>query len=143
MAEPGPDAVSAQPDRLPIGAVAEQVGLQADTLRYYERNGVLPAPHRDSAGRRWYRPDDVHLIEVLLHLKATGMPLARIAEFTALVASDPAGVPERLALLCQHREQVQRQVDSWRRSLTIIDGKIDDYRRRLPDSVVPDDAATE
>lgn len=143
MAEDDLDAASAPAGRLSIGAVAERFGLQPDTLRYYERNGVLPAPHRDSAGRRWYRPGDVHLIEVLLHLKATGMPLARIAEFTALVASDPAGVPERLALLRRHRDQVHRQLDSWRRSLAIIDGKIDDYRRRLPDPSASDEAATE
>lgn len=67
---------------------------------------MLLPPGHDGAGRRVYRHDDVHRIEVLLHLRDTGMPLAQIAEFTRLVASDPEGVPERLELLHKHRAHV-------------------------------------
>lgn len=114
-----------------IGMVAEQLGLDADTLRYYERRGVLPEPRRDPAGRRWYGSADVHLIEVLMHLKNTGMPLAQIADFTRLVARDPEGVPERLALLERHRRHIEQQLDAWRSSLMAIEAKIEDYTRRL------------
>lgn len=113
-----------------VGEVAAELGLSTDTLRYYERRGVLPAPIRDSAGRRVYRDADVHLIEVLLHLRDTGMPLARIAQFTRYVAADPDGVPERLALLQQHRERVVAQIERLNGSLAVIDQKIADYRRR-------------
>lgn len=114
-----------------IGDVAARVGLDVDTLRYYERRGVLPHPARDSAGRRRYDIDGVHLIEVLLHLKGTGMPLEQIAEFTQLVALDPGGVLERLDLLLQHRDAVQHQIAAWNNSLNVIDGKIRDYTERL------------
>lgn len=114
-----------------IGAVAAHVGLEPDTIRYYERTGVLPHPSRDTAGHRIYQPGDVHLIEVLLHLRDTGMPLTRIAEFTRLVARDPGGVPERLALLQDHRAEVSARLAAWQRSLTIIDTKITDYEARL------------
>lgn len=114
-----------------IGDVAARVGLDVDTLRYYERRGVLPRPRRDSGGRRSYDDAGVHLIEVLLHLRGTGMPLAQIAEFTRLVAADPDGVPERRALLRRHRHAVQQQIASWTTSLGVIDGKIDDYAGRL------------
>jgi DNA-binding transcriptional MerR regulator len=114
----------------PVGEVAAQVGLSTETLRYYERRGVLPAPTRDSAGRRVYRDADVHLIEVLLHLRDTGMPLARIAQFTRYVAADPECVAERLALLQQHRERVLAQIERLNRSLAVIDQKITDYARR-------------
>lgn len=114
-----------------IGRVADRLGLDPDTLRYYERRGVVPGPRRDVAGRRWYRTDDLHLIEVLMHLKDTGMPLARIAEFTRLVATDPAGVPERLALLEDHRRHIEQQIDAWHSSLAVIEAKIGDYTRRL------------
>lgn len=114
----------------PVGEVAARLGISAETLRYYERRGVLPAPCRDGAGRRVYRDSEVHLIEVLLHLRNTGMPLATIAEFTRHVARDPEGVPERLALLQQHRGQVIEQLDQLNRSLAVIDQKIADYSRR-------------
>ena len=114
----------------PVGEVAARLGISSETLRYYERRQVLPAPGRDAAGRRVYRDDDVHLIEVLLHLRDTGMPLARIAEFTRLVASDPEGVPERLALLQEHRTTVARKIDEMTHALAVIDQKIVDYTRR-------------
>lgn len=115
----------------PIGEVAAKLRIDADTLRYYERREVVPRPDRDAAGHRAYTENDVHLLEVLLHLRATGMPLARIAEFTRLVASDPDGVPERLALLQQHREHVISQIEAWNDSLTVIDGKVRDYSQRV------------
>lgn len=115
---------------LSISAVAAQFGVHADTLRYYERTGVLPQPPRDSAGRRAYDAHAVHLIGILLHLKRTGMPLAQIAQFTHLVAQDPDGVPERLALLRAHRTRVSEQIDAWAQSMAVIEKKIRDYERR-------------
>ncbi len=127
MADPG----------LPIGEVARQLGMDADTLRYYERRGVVPGPTRDASGRRVYGQAEVHLLQVLMHLKSTGMPLAQIAEFTAWVASDPAGVPERLALLQAHRAAMLEQIASWQASLAVIDRKIADYRSRMAEADQP------
>lgn len=114
-----------------IGEVATQLGLDPGTLRYFERRGIVPAPARDSAGRRVYSDRAVHLLEVLLHLRRTGMPLAQIADFTRLVSCDPDRVPERLELLISHREQVKAQRDQLDESLNIIEGKIHDYQHRL------------
>lgn len=72
-----------------MGEGAARLGISTETLRYYERRHVLPVPGRDRARSRVYRDDDVHLTAVLLHLRDTGMPLQRIAEFTRLLASDP------------------------------------------------------
>lgn len=128
------NSIDSSDGHMGIGEVARRFGLDPDTIRYYERHGVLPQPPRDAAGRRSYDDDAVHLIAVLLHLKETGMPLARIAAFTAYVASDPAGVPERLALLQQHRESVQQRIRTWTESLHVIDQKIADYQARVNDS---------
>lgn len=61
------------------------------------------------------------------------MPLSDIAAFTRWVATDPAGVPERLALLAQHRERVIRRQEQLTVSLRVIDQKIRDYQQRLDD----------
>jgi DNA-binding transcriptional MerR regulator len=114
-----------------IGDVARGLGLDPDTLRYYERTGVVPSPGRDSGGRRAYTEADVHLLEVLLHLCDTGMPLADIAAFTGYVSRDPDAVPERLALLLAHRDDVRAEQRRIARSLAVIDQKIADYRDRL------------
>ena len=108
-----------------IGAAAEHLGLSVDALRYYERAGVIPPAARDASGRRRYGPEE------LLHLRDTGMPLARIAEFTRLVQQDPDGVPERLALLRDHREAITERMARLTLSLSVVDGKIADYSARL------------
>lgn len=114
-----------------IGPVAQRLGLDPDTLRYYERTGVVPSPARDASGRRAYTETDIHLLEVLLHLRDTGMALADITAFTRYVSRDPDGVAERLALLIDHREAVSAQQDRLAASLAVIDRKIADYRERL------------
>ncbi|WP_218184572.1 MerR family transcriptional regulator [Nigerium massiliense] len=114
-----------------ISQVAARLGIEADTLRYYERRHVVPSPSRDAAGRRCYDANQVHLLEVLLHLKRTGMPLAAIADFTRLVATDPDGVPERLALLQQHRDRILAQRRILEDSLQVVEQKIHDYQARL------------
>lgn len=67
-----------------IGDVARLVGVDADTLRFYERRGILPSPARDAGGRRRYSRSQVDGIKRLVALKSTGMSLAAIAQFTAI-----------------------------------------------------------
>jgi DNA-binding transcriptional MerR regulator len=117
-----------------IGEVAAELGLDPDTIRYYERVGVLPPAPRDPAGRRQYPDDHVHLLEVLLRLKETGMPLADVATFTRLVQQDPHGVPERLQLLRAHRERVLANRAALDAALALIDRKIGDYAARAQPS---------
>ena len=88
-------------------------------------------------GRRRYSESDVHLLEVSLHLRDTGMPLAQIAEFTPLVARDPDGVAERLARLKEHRERALARRRRVERSLAVIDQKIVDYTERLAGRASP------
>lgn len=66
--------MSEQEEQFGIGEVAARTGLEPDTLRYFERQGILPAPRRDTAGRRQYVAVDVDLIRMLVHLRETGMP---------------------------------------------------------------------
>ena len=121
-------------DQRSIGDVAAHLGLDPDTLRYFERRGIVPPPQRDTGGRRVYTDRAVHLLEVLLHLRRTGMPLAEIAQFTQLVSQDPEGVPERLGLLLRHRDRVRAQQEQLERSMFVIEGKICDYEERLRDN---------
>jgi DNA-binding transcriptional MerR regulator len=114
-----------------IGAVAARLGIDADTLRWFERRGVVPPPGRDASGRRRYTDADVHVLEVLMHLRGTGMPLIKIAEFTAWVVADPDGAAERLTLLTEHREHVLVERGRLDASLAVIEQKIADYTARI------------
>lgn len=113
-----------------IAEVSARIGLAPDTLRYFERQGIVPPPSRDSAGRRQYTAADIELIRMLVHLRETGMPLADIAQFTGAGAAtaDPAGL--RLELLTAHRRRVRERREELDRALDVIGRKIADYSDR-------------
>ncbi|MFJ6516484.1 alpha/beta fold hydrolase [Streptomyces sp. NPDC091406] len=117
-----------------IAEVSAWIGLEPDTLRYFERQGVVPSPRRDRAGRRQYAAADVELIRMLVHLRETGMPLADIAQFTG--ADDKAADPARLRveLLTAHRRRVRDRREELDRALDVITRKIADFSDRMTSS---------
>lgn len=118
-----------------IAEVSARIGLAPDTLRYFERQGIVPSPRRDSAGRRQYTTADIELIRMLVHLRETGMPLADIAQFTGAddKVTDPAML--RLELLTAHRRRVQDRREELDRALEVITRKIADYSDRITSSL--------
>jgi DNA-binding transcriptional MerR regulator len=114
-------------DGLSIGAVADATGLSIDTLRYYERAGLLldPAP-RDSGGRRRYGHRDLDWIAGLVMLRETGMGIADVRRMAEL--SREAGTePERLRVLEEHRRRVLAELERTRAHLAALEKKIDAY----------------
>lgn len=82
---------------------AAQTGLSTDTLRYYEKEGLLQ-PARDANGYRNYGTRDVDWITFILRLKAMGVPLARIKEYACLRHRGDSTIPARYAILAAHQE---------------------------------------
>lgn len=79
-----------------IGRLARAAGVNIDTIRYYERNGLLPKPLRKASGYREYTHADVRRLRFILRAKALGFTLAEIGELLALSASeDVPGVKRR------------------------------------------------
>ncbi|MFG2923409.1 alpha/beta fold hydrolase [Streptomyces sp. NPDC048305] len=118
-------------EQFSITQVSARIGLAPDTLRYFERQGIVPSPRRDNSGRRLYTTADVELIRMLVHLRETGMPLADIAQFTGAndKATDPDGF--RLELLTAHRRRVEGRREELDRALEVISRKIADYSDRI------------
>lgn len=117
---------------LSIGQVAERTGLSVHALRFYERQGMLATPvARDASGRRLYTERDVEWLDFCTMLRASGMPLALIREYTDLVAAGPGNEEERLALLRRHQESVTTQLDELGRCLDMITHKAGVYEDHL------------
>ncbi|NKE10813.1 MerR family transcriptional regulator, partial [Kocuria subflava] len=77
-------AASEQP--MSISQVADRTGLSVHTLRFYERKGLLIASvRRSSGGRRIYTEADVEWLDICTRLRASGMPLAKLQTFAAMV----------------------------------------------------------
>jgi DNA-binding transcriptional MerR regulator len=111
---------------------AERSGFSIDTLRYYEREGILPPVARTTGGRRTYSDDDLSTLDFLRCLRDTGMPIERLRRYGEL-CRDPATIPERIALLREHAEAVEQQIDRLRRWRTRLDEKLQWYGGQLQD----------
>lgn len=83
-------------------------GISPDTLRFYEKEGLL-RPERDANGYRTYREQDTDWALCLLRLKQMGVPLAKMKEYTRLKHMGDATVPDRYALLQAHRAALDEQ----------------------------------
>ncbi|WP_329116533.1 MerR family transcriptional regulator [Streptomyces sp. NBC_01465] len=117
---------------LSIGAVAEATGLSVDALRFFEREGLFLRPvRRTGGGQRVYEPADVEWLGLCNRLRDSGMPIAVLREFAALVRSGPGNEPERLALLREHERLVQSRIDDLNVSLGIIHNKVTVYEEHV------------
>lgn len=110
------------------GQVVEETGFSLDTLRYYERIGLLERVGRNAAGQRRFTQDDVGWLGTIRCLRDTGMPIAEMLRFAELVRAGDHTIRDRIALLEAHDRRVQAQVDNLREQQTAIQKKIGYYR---------------
>ena len=118
--------IGAMPTYTP-GQVVEKTGLSVDTLRYYERIGLLDGVSRTPGGQRQYHDDDIGWLEILRCLRETGMPIARMREFAELTRRTET-VAARIALLEEHDRDVEQRIATLQAQREHIRGKIDYYR---------------
>ena len=89
-----------------IDEVSQKSGLTADTIRFYEQSGMLPAISRDDRGWRRFTPDDLDWLIVLSRLRSTGMPLKDVRAFASSAQGAQAETLEeqrkRLQILQNH-----------------------------------------
>jgi DNA-binding transcriptional MerR regulator len=117
---------------LTIAQAAEQTGLTAHTLRYYERDGLMLASvDRSSSGHRRYTDRDLSWIEMITRLRSTGMPMRDVRRYAELVREGEGNEAERLELLKAHRDRVERQLAEVTGHLRAIDHKIGLYEGKL------------
>jgi DNA-binding transcriptional MerR regulator len=116
---------------LPIAEVAERTGLSKDTLRYYEKAGLIEAVDRSSGGQRRYAAADLDWLAFLLRLRATGMSIADMQRFAQLRKQGEASIADRLALLSRHHDDVTQQIAALHGHLQALDTKIDHYEEQL------------
>ena len=121
---------------LSIAEAAEVTGLSADTLRYYERDGLLLQPvARSASGHRRYTDRDLGWIEMVTRLRKTGMPIRDIRRYANLVRGGGNELA-RLELLRAHRQQVLAELAEVTAHLAAIEAKIDVYVETLTDVAV-------
>lgn len=112
-----------------IQETARITGFSPYTLRYYERQQVLPPVARDSAGNRDYSQEDIHLLEIIRCLKNTGMPVNDIGKFISLCQKGDGTLQQRLQVLLDHKCHVQQKIAQMEGELEHIEKKIRYYEK--------------
>ena len=115
---------------IPIADASARSGLPIDTLRYYERIGLIDPPARDGAGRRSYRGEDLDWLTFLLRMRTTGMPIKAVREYAGLRRlSTEASAVRRKQILLDHRRDIQARMAELTACLDVLDYKIDNYEQ--------------
>ena len=137
---PEPDRSPGPVPGLAIAEVAARTGLSKDTLRYYEKAGLIEAIDRSGGGQRRYAAGDLAWLEFLLRLRATGMSIADMQRFAELRRGGDSTVADRLALLHEHRVTVERHVADLQNHLASLTEKINHYEGLLHERAGTDTA---
>jgi DNA-binding transcriptional MerR regulator len=111
-----------------VGEVSARTGFSIDTLRYYERLGLIAPVDRSTGGRRRYRDEDVDWLDLVSCLRDTGMPVNRMREFAELSRDGEHTVSERMDLPSAHGRQVEAEIEALQEKLAAIRHKVDFYR---------------
>ncbi|GAA0376210.1 MerR family transcriptional regulator [Microbispora corallina] len=110
------------------GQVVEETGFSLDTLRYYERIGLLEPIGRTASGQRRFTEEDVAWLGMIRCLRDTGMPIAEMLRFARLVRQGDRSIRDRIVVLADHDRKVEAQIADLRQKQQAIQRKIAYYR---------------
>lgn len=114
-----------------IAEVSRLYDISADTLRYYERVGLLPSIGRTSGGIRNFTEDDCNWVEYIKCMRSAGVSVETLVEYVALFHQGAATIPARKNLLLEQREQIVARINELNTVLAKLDWKLDGYEERM------------
>ena len=114
-----------------IAEVSRRYDISADTLRYYERVGLLPNISRTAGGIRNYSEDDCHWVEYIKCMRSAGVSVETLVEYVSLFHQGPSTIQARKNLLLEQREQIAARINELNAVLTRLDWKLDGYEERM------------
>ncbi len=110
-----------------IAEVSQQSGISADTLRYYERIGLIPPVNRTDSGIREYDEVDIRRIEFVKCMRRAGLPIEVLIEYFHLVEQGDQTVEARKEILINQRTQLLEKLDEIQSTLDVLEHKIEIY----------------
>lgn len=111
-----------------IKEVSEKFDITQDTLRYYEKAGIIPKIARTPGGVRNYQPEDLDWIEHVVCLRSAGMSVESLVEYLQLSQQGDTTFLERLELLREQRENLKKQQQKLQNAMNRLDYKISRYQ---------------
>jgi DNA-binding transcriptional MerR regulator len=118
-------------EMMKISEVSQQCEISADTLRYYERIGLLPPVNRTESGIRDYSELDVRRVEFIKCMRTAGLPVEMLIEYYRLVQQGDESMGERKAILVERRAEIKARMDELQKTLDLLDYKISYYEKAV------------
>lgn len=106
-----------------IGEAAQRMHLSAPTLRYYDKEGLLPFVDRSAGGARMFKESDFEWLRLIECLKSTGMPIRDIKQFIDWYMEGDTTLPQRRDMFYERRRAVEAQIETLQATLDMIDYK--------------------
>ncbi|MBO4650555.1 MAG: MerR family transcriptional regulator [Clostridiales bacterium] len=119
-----------------IKEVCEKFDITPDTLRYYERVGVIPEVHRTKGGIRDYTDEDVAWVENAICMRNAGVSVEMLAEYVRLFQLGDSTFQARRDILAEAREEIQKQLDKYQVTMDRLNYKISKYDVALKTGVL-------
>lgn len=114
-----------------IAEVSAKFDLSQDTLRYYERVGLIPRVNRNKSGIRDYTEEDCRWVEFVKCMRNAGLPVEVLIEYLGLYQQGDATLEARKELLIEQRKQLGMRIEEMTNTLERLDYKIDRYEQGL------------
>jgi DNA-binding transcriptional MerR regulator len=114
-----------------IAQVSEKYGLSVDTLRYYERVGLIPPVHRNEGGIRDYDELDLRRVDFIKCMRAAGLPVEVLIEYMGLIQQGDSTIEARKEILVEQRNLVAARMQEMQKTLDLLNHKIDVYENAI------------
>lgn len=117
--------------RYTIGQVAEKMGLTAHTLRYYDKEGLLPFVQKASSGQRVFSEQDLEWLVIIECLKGTGLQLKEIKQYIDWCREGDSTLQQRLNMFKEQKKKVEKQIAQMQSHLAKVNFKIAYYEEAV------------
>lgn len=114
-----------------IQEVSEKFGISTDTLRYYERIGLIPTVNRTGSGIRDYNDLDIRRVDFIKCMRSAGLPLEVLIDYMGLVQQGDATIETRKEILREQRDLLTARIAEMQKTLDILNRKIQVYENAL------------
>lgn len=114
-----------------ITEVSKRYDLSADTLRYYERIGLIPPVNRNKSGIRDFTEEDCKWVEFIKCMRGAGLSIEVLTEYVQLFQQGNSTIKARKQLLVEQRSQLIGRIEEMKETLNRLDAKIDGYEEKF------------
>lgn len=114
-----------------IAEVSKKFDISQDTLRYYERIGLIPSVNRNKSGIRDYTEEDCRWVEFIKCMRSAGLPIEVLIEYVGLFQQGDATIEARKELLIEQRKQLIARMEDMKKTLERLNYKIESYEQSV------------